>query len=112
MHRLWLLLPTLSLVVLAAHFHRAASWPGVALCVALVALLAVPRAWAARTLQVGLVLGALEWLRTLVVLAQMRIALDQPWLRLALILGLVALFTAASALVFQRRALRDRFRLH
>lgn len=97
--------------MLAAHFYRAASWPGVAACGALLALFAVPRAWAARVLQAGLVLGTLEWLRTLVVLAQMRLALDQPWLRLALILGLVALLTAASALVFQLRPLRERFGL-
>lgn len=111
MHRLWLLLPALSLGLLGAHFYRAASWPGVAVCVGVVALLAVPRPWAARAVQAGLALGALEWLRTLVVLAQMRLALDQPWLRMALILGLVALLTAASALVVRRRPLRERFRL-
>jgi hypothetical protein len=110
-HRLWLLLPALSLVVLGAHFYRSASWPGVAVCTGLVALLAVPRPWAARVVQAGLALGTLEWLRTLAVLAQMRLALDQPWLRLAFILGLVALLTAASALVLQRRALRERFGL-
>jgi hypothetical protein len=110
-HRFWLLLPAFALVLLAAHFLRAASWPGVAVCGALLALLAVPRAWAARVLQAALALGALEWLHTLVVLAQMRLALGQPWLRLALILGLVAALTAASAFVFQLRPLRARFRL-
>jgi hypothetical protein len=111
MHRLWLLAPALSFLVLAAHFHRAGLALGVAVCLALVALLAVPRHWAARAVQAGLALGTLEWLRTLVVLAQMRLALDQPWLRLAIILGLVALLTAASAFVFQQRALRERFGL-
>jgi hypothetical protein len=110
-HRFWLLLPALALVLLAAHFLRAASWPGVAGCGALLALLAVPRAWAARVQQVALALGALEWLHTFVVLVQMRLALGEPWLRLAFILGLVAALTAASALVFQSRPLRARFRL-
>ena len=112
MHRLWLLAPALSFVVLAAHFHRAGLVLGVVLCLALVALLAVPRACAARVVQAGLALGALEWLRTLVLLVQMRLALEQPWLRLALILGVVAALTALSALVFHRPLLRDRFRLH
>ena len=41
----------------------------------------------------------------------LRIALGQPWTRLALILGAVALFTAASALVFSHRRLATRFAL-
>lgn len=110
MHRLWLLLPALALAVLAAHFYRDASWPGVAACAALFVLLAVPRAWAVRVLQAGLVLGALEWLRTLVVLVQVRLALGQPWLRLALVLGAVAALTAVSALVLQPRSTRLRRR--
>jgi hypothetical protein len=58
-----------------------------------------------------LLVGAVEWLRTLAVLAAQRIAAGQPWLRLAVILGAVALLTAAAALVFRHPALRGRFRL-
>jgi len=57
-----------------------------------------------------LILGALEWLRSLYYLAAMRIAWDQPWTRLAIILGAVALFTALSGLVFNSKALRARYR--
>jgi len=105
-----LLLPLLALLLLAAHFYRAGWLPLAALCVALTPLLAVPRPWAARTLQLALVLGTLEWLRTLAGFAAMRAALGQPYLRLALILGAVAAFTALAAWIFQHRTLRAHFR--
>lgn len=105
----WLLLPALALGLLGAHFYRAAAWPLVGLCVVLVLLLAWPRVWVARLVQAALVLGALEWLWTALILVQQRLALGQPWLRLALILGAVAFFTAASALVFRSAALRRRY---
>lgn len=104
-----LLLPALALGLLGAHFYRAAAWPLVGLCVVLIVLLAWPRAWVARLVQVALVLGAFEWLWTALWLVQQRLALGQPWLRLALILGAVAVFTAASALVFRSAALRTRY---
>lgn len=106
-----LMLPTLACVLLAAHFFRADQ---LALSVAsalLPLLLAVPRAWAARTMQVALVIGALEWLRTLAEFAAVRISMGQPVLRLVAILVAVALFTAASALVFRNARLRARYRL-
>jgi hypothetical protein len=106
-----LLLPAVALMLLAAHFHRAGWLAAAVLSVALTALLAVPRPWAARTLQAALVLGALEWLRTLAAFAAARISLGQPYLRLALILGAVAAVTIAAAWIFQHRSLRTRFRL-
>ena len=42
-------------------------------------------------------------------LVQQRLALGQPWQRMALILCAVAAFTAASALVFRSAALRARY---
>jgi len=106
-----LLLPLLALLLLAAHFYRADWLAPAAVSIALIPLLAVPRWWAARTLQLALVLGALEWLRTLAVFAAMRVAVGQPVLRLAVILGAVAAITLLAAWTFQHRTLRARFRL-
>jgi hypothetical protein len=106
-----LILPLLALLLLAAHFYRADWLSLAALSVALAPLLAVPRPWAARTLQVALVLGAIEWLRTLSAFAAMRMAVGQPVLRLVLILVAVTAFTLLAAWVFQHRALRARYRL-
>jgi hypothetical protein len=108
-HLLWLLAPGLSLSLLGAHFYRAGAWPMVLGCALLVLLLAWPRAWAARLVQACLVARALEWLWTAFGLVQARIELCQPWLRLALIIGAVALITAASALVFRHQRLRERY---
>jgi hypothetical protein len=96
----------LSLLVLAAHFLRAGALPVVGALLLLVALLFVRRPWAARTIQIVLVLGALEWLRTLYLLAGVRIDSGEPFLRLVLILGAVALVTLIAALSFQTRSLR------
>jgi hypothetical protein len=106
-----LILPFLALALLAAHFYRADWMLPAGLSGALTLLLAVPRPWAARTLQVALLLGALEWLRTLAAFAAMRVAVGQPYLRLALILGAVAAFTLLAAWIFQHRSLKRRFRL-
>ena len=56
--------PALSLLVLAAHFLRGGDLLPLLACIALLPLLAVPRPWATRVLQVALLLGAIEWIRT------------------------------------------------
>lgn len=104
-----LLAPALALLLLAAHFYRAAAWPLVLLTLGLLGLLALRRRWVPRLLQVALLAGAGEWLWTAALLAQQRLALGQPWLRMALILGGVALLTLAAALVFRSAALKSRY---
>ncbi|HET9024931.1 MAG TPA: hypothetical protein VFN64_10185 [Burkholderiaceae bacterium] len=106
-----LVFPSLAAILLAAHFYRAGHVALAALSVGALVLLAVPRAWAARLLQLALLAGAFEWLRTLAMFASTRMALGQPYLRLTLILVAVAVFTAVSAAVFQQSAVRRRYRL-
>jgi cobalamin synthase len=96
---------------LAAHFYRAGQEAGVVASLALIALALVRRPWAARVVQAGLLLGALEWLRTMATFTAVRIAVGQPYLRMALILAAIALVTALAALVFERRAMRRRYGL-
>lgn len=98
--------PALALLLLGAHFFRAGGWLPAAVAVALLALLAVPHRWAVRTLQVALVLGALEWLRTLAAFAAARIAVGQPYLRLTAILVGVSAFTLLGAWLLRRRTVR------
>jgi len=96
----------LSLLVLGAHFFRAGNMLLVGVVLLLLALLGVRRPWAARLVQVALVLGALEWVRTLVEIFAWRTKAGQPALRMAVILGCVTLVTAGSALVFGSDRLR------
>lgn len=106
------LLPAaLSLLALGAHFLRGGHWLLVALCIAPLAALAVPRRWAAALAQAALILGAAEWVRTLLGLLSERRALGGPYVRMSLILGGVAAFTLASAFAFYLPALRRRYRL-
>lgn len=101
----------LALVALGAHFLRAGHVALVAAALAVVALLFVRRSLAARTVQGALMLGTLEWLRTLALLAGERRAAGAPYLRMTLILAGVALATALSLLAFRSRAVKDHFRL-
>mgnify|MGYP001547979985 CR=1 FL=1 len=96
----------LSAILLAAHFSRA-GLPSISLlALGLPFLLLVRKPWAARTVQLALVLGGLEWLRAAWGYVQQRMALGEPWTRLLVILGAVALLTWASALVFRSPRLR------
>lgn len=94
-----LLIPiVLSSLTLGAHLLRAGH-PFLMLVAAALPFLLVPRSVAAlRLLQGLLLLGACEWLRALAEIREMRRVLGQPWQRMAVILGAVALVTALSAL--------------
>jgi hypothetical protein len=111
MNAVKLLAPALALLVLAAHFYRASAWLPIAVVAAVSALLFVRQPWAVRAIQAALVVGAIEWIRSAAQLVALRESMGQPWTRLAIILGAVALFTALSALVFETRSLRARYRL-
>jgi len=101
----------LSLVVLGAHFMRYDNSIGVVGAVALIVLLFLRQPWVARLMQVVLILGALEWVHTIYTLVQVRAAQGQPFMRMVVILGVVAAVTLLSALVFQSPALKKIYRL-
>jgi len=88
-----------AVLLLGAHALRAGApmLLTVPLTVLVLVLLFLPK----RGLQIGLAallaLGSLVWIATLWTAAQARLALGQPWLRMAVILGAVALFTAWAA---------------
>jgi hypothetical protein len=106
------LLPVgLSALVLAAHFLRSGNVPLLLASLAMIFLMFVRRSWAARVIRLGLLFGTIEWVRTLMLLIATRKELGQPYTRLGIILGAVAAVTAASALVFRTRRLRQRFQL-
>lgn len=104
------LLPVIvSCLLLAAHFLREGRIVTACVLLLLPLLLLLRKGWVPRVLQLTLLLGAVEWLRTLFFIAQLRIEFGQPWTRMAIILGAVALFTALSCLVFRSKALRKWF---
>jgi hypothetical protein len=96
-------------VLLTAHFSRHDMPALIPVALLFPALLLVRRPWVPRVVQVILALAALEWIRTAMSLGRARLTAGEPWVRMALILGAVALVTAASALVLRLPAVRARY---
>lgn len=104
------LLPViLSMMLLGAHYYRAGFIPLVVIIFASLFLLLIRQPWVVRVIQVELVIGGIEWVRTTFNLVMMRQSMNMPWIRLAIILGGVALFTVFSLLVFRSVSLKKRY---
>ena len=99
----------LSVILLAAHFLYAGYSILVFIVLASLLILFIRKPWAARIIQIELVLGGIEWIRAALNYVEIRQANNMPWTRLAIILGSVALVTFASALVFRSRSLKERY---
>ncbi len=93
----------LALWLLAAHLFRAAALPLAVVAALSPLLLLIPSRAARLVVQLVLALGAVEWLRTLAHLAAARMSMQQPWLRLTLILLAAALFTGVAAWLLRAR---------
>lgn len=106
------LLPTIfSFLILSAHFSRQ-DFPILSiLCLLIPLILFIKRAWVAKLIQIVLIIGSIEWIRILFVYANERQAIGAPYIRLVIILGIVALFTGLSALVFRNQSLKERYQL-
>lgn len=94
-------------LLIAAHFLRHGLHPLVTVAVAFPMLLFIRKPWATRAVQILLVLSAFLWLHTLVTLAVERRAAAQPWIRMAIILGVVVFFTAWNAFAVRHRKMKD-----
>ncbi len=95
-----LLIPALlSFLLLAAHFFRGEHLTPMLVACATPSLLLLRRNWATRLVQVMLVIGALEWVRTMLAIRAIRIDEGREWGRMAGILAGVGAFTFLSALV-------------
>jgi len=101
----------LSFGLLAAHFSRADLFPLVIVSIAIPLLLLIRKAWAARSIQLLLLLGAFEWIRAMFGYIEVRKSIGDDWGRLAIILIAVALLTACSGLVFRGKSLKKRYHL-
>jgi hypothetical protein len=104
------LLPVLlSLLFLAAHFYRSGIYFLVVIILLSPFILMIRRQWAVRVIQLELIAGGIEWIRTLFKLVHIRQMYGVPWGRLSLILGGIAVFTFCSVMVFKSRSLRKRY---
>ncbi|WP_244148809.1 4Fe-4S binding protein [Desulfonatronum thioautotrophicum] len=104
-----LTLPTLSCFLLAVHYLRSGDLGMVVVCLSLPGLFFLRQAWVRPVLQVAFAAGMVAWLLTMLDLVQFRQVVGLPWLRLALILGSVAVVTGSGALFLETDILRQRF---
>lgn len=106
------LLPViLAFGLLAAHFSRANIFPAVLVSLLTPFLLLIRKAWIARSIQILLLIGAAEWIRSMLGYINVRKEIGEDWGRLAIILVTVALLTACAGLVFRGRSLKKRYHL-
>lgn len=101
----------LSFLAIAAHFFRGGYLLPAAIVLFLPFLLLITERWAARVVQVALFIAAIEWVRTAIAIAQERLSLGQPHLRMVFILGVVIIITLLSAAAFYLPAMSRRYKL-
>ena len=105
------LLPVvLSCLVLGAHYLRVSELGVVMLWASVPLVLLLRRQWVPLVVTGMLLWGGYVWLDTAVALVALREAQGLPWTRMALIMGGVAVFSAASPLAFLTEGLRRRYR--
>ena len=65
----------------------------------------------ARSIQILLLVGAAEWIRSMLGYIEVRKSIGEDWGRLAIILVTVAVLTACAGLVFRGKSLKKRYQL-
>ena len=101
-----------SFLLLAAHFLRYGILPLVIIILLFPIILIFRKPVAARIIQIALVLGTAEWIRTTVSTIIFREHIQQPWGRYLIIMASVTLFTFISAFVFFSKNLKTRYKLN
>lgn len=100
------LLPVLlSFLLIAAHFSRADQTIMVIISLAIPFLLLIKKRAIIRIMQIVLLLAAAEWIRAMLSYIEVRKLSGDDWTRLAIILSVVAILTAASGLIFQNKTI-------
>jgi len=93
----------LSLLLLAAHYYRAGLLPVAVVIIVSMLSLFVRREWSLKIARLLLFAGGFEWIRITFLLTSARQAAGAPWMRLAIILGSVAVICyAALALLYSQ----------
>ncbi|MBI5010381.1 MAG: hypothetical protein HZB98_12195 [Bacteroidia bacterium] len=105
------LLPVLiSFLLLAAHFSRADQTILVIITLIFPFLLLIKKRFIIRIVQFVLLLAGTEWIRAMLDYIEVRKSIGDEWVRLAIILSVVAIFTAASGLFLQHRKIMDLYK--
>ena len=99
----------LCFVLLAAHFFRY-GWVFLAITSLIFPFfLLIRKPWTSIVIQIALLLGAIEWARTLIITVQYRMDYDLPWIRMAVILAAIVLINLYAAMVLQSSSLKKMY---
>jgi peptidoglycan biosynthesis protein MviN/MurJ (putative lipid II flippase) len=102
------LLPViLSFLLVAAHFSRADQTIPAIVALIFPLLLLIRKRIIIRLFQVVLILAGAEWIRAMLGYIEVRKTLGDDYIRLAVILSVVAIYTAASGLFLQNKKILD-----
>ena len=104
-----LLLPVFASVLMAAHFSRVESDWTALLCLLFPLILLIRRRWVLQIFQLYLIWGGAVWIDRLLVLRQVRIDMGEPWMRLAAILGFIAMTTIVAALRIEHARFKEAY---
>lgn len=102
-------LPILSSVLLAAHFSRVQNDWLALLSLLFPLVLFIRKKWILRIYQTYLLAGGIIWIERVFHYAQIRESQGRAWIRLAVILSAVALFTLISALALERKKIQKHY---
>ena len=106
------LLPAiLSLLLLSAHFSKVGIPILSVVFLIIPFLLLIKKQWVSQLIQIVLILGFFEWIRAIFYYVHQRLEIGEPYLRLVIIIGVVALFTGLSTLTFRNKKLKERYNL-
>jgi hypothetical protein len=97
----------LTSLLLAAHFLRDGNLVLTLICVLIPLLLLIKKRWSWLVVQLFAYVGAVIWLYTTVAMVQQRIFWGMPWVRLVMILGGVALFTAWAGFLLNSSRIKE-----
>ena len=107
---IWWFVPAIfSLLVLAAHFSRQNLTIVGAIALGFIPLLFVKKRYVLWIVQIALVAGSAEWVRTTLKYIEIRKQVDDDWTRLAIILFSVAAFTLISGLLLSLKSVRKNY---
>lgn len=105
-------LPILSSVLLAAHFSRTQNDWLVLLSLLFPFILFIRKRWILRIYQTYLVAGGIIWIERVFYYAQLRESQGRPWVRIAVILSVMALLTLVSSLIFEKKKIQRHYSEH
>jgi len=72
-------------------------------------LFLIKRRWSIRLIQGCLICGSIIWILTTIQIVQARVAADENWLRVVVILGAVTIFTLAAGIVLNVSKFKNKY---